>query len=147
MEKVLEKKEKKLGICSLGFIVSYMFYVIIISLIINLALERILEPVYILFKTKTVWDLEFWTSTGIITIIYILLNIVMVFASYKTAFKYWEISKKEVSKFLFIVGFIFPISLFLISYLTEGEIFPLILNTMSQMILTYALKKCILAKE
>jgi len=150
IEKISEKFEfgkKNIGFYSVIFIFTYMFYVAIISLLINFALEKILEPLSILFKSKTIWDLEFWIGIISIMEVYTILNIVMIYASYKTVFRYGKISKEKVAKFLFVIAIIFPVGLFTISYLTEKEAFPLILNTLSQIGITYLLRNQIRLKE
>jgi len=64
----------------------------------------------------------------------------MIFLSYKTVFYKGKINKESAQKFILIIAFIFPLLLFLFSYITEGEFFPLILNTLSQIVVTYLLK-------
>jgi len=54
--------------CSIAFILSYMFYVILISMLINFVLEPVLEPLYYSFQnTNPFWDIEFWFGTISIT--------------------------------------------------------------------------------
>jgi len=136
---IISKKEiekKNTMILSLIFIISCLVYVMIISLIINILLNSFIEPIYLLFKGTTATTLEFWLGTLGISIIYTLINIIMVYFAYKTTFFKWRIKNENKTKFLVIVGIIFPIILFTTSYMIEKEFFPLILNTISQMIIT-----------
>ncbi len=137
---------KKVGVSfvSFAYIMSYMFYVILISLLINLVLAQYLEPLYATFQTMSpFWNFEYFMAVVFITFVYILLNFTMSFLSYKTVFWKCFLNKEDIRKFLFVVGFIFPVALFTFSFITEGEWFPLIINSITQILAIFYLKKMI----
>lgn len=142
-----ESCEKKAWVCSVVFILCFMIYVLIVSLLINLVLEPYIEPMYLAFQALNVLDLEFWMFTGIISIIYMILNFTVTYISYRITFSRWTISLENKKIFLRNIMILFPITLFLVSFFTEGEWYPIIINILLQMLCAYLWRDMIKISE